>query len=197
MLHKKTKRIIDLIIALLALIVLSPVLIILSLIIKMSMGGRVLFIQSRPGRDCKIFRMYKFRTMIPEDPLVPRTVEERITKLGVWMRATSLDELPELFNVIKGEMSLIGPRPLLIEYLENYTLTQMRRHEVLPGITGLAQVRGRNDLSWRNKFRYDVFYVDKANLQLDLRVLYETVYIVLFRTGFRSYGEPMKFGEEK
>lgn len=195
--YQKNKRAIDLFLAVLALLVFSPVLLILSLVMKVSIGGQVLFTQLRPGRDGKIFRMYKFRTMIPEDPMVPRTDEERITKLGRWMRATSLDELPELFNVIKGEMSLVGPRPLLVEYLKNYTPIQMRRHEVLPGITGLAQVRGRNDLSWKNKFRYDVFYVDKASWQLDLLVLYETVGIVLFRKGFRSHGEPTKFGREK
>lgn len=139
--------------------------------------------------------MYKFRTMIQPDPVKPMTDEERITPLGRWLRATSLDELPELINVIKGEMSLVGPRPLLVDYLDRYTDKEMRRHHVLPGVTGLAQVRGRNNLSWKNKFRYDVFYADKANFMFDLQILYETVSTVIFRKGFRSHGEEKRFGE--
>jgi lipopolysaccharide/colanic/teichoic acid biosynthesis glycosyltransferase len=121
--------------------------------------------------------------------------EKRITPLGIWLRATSLDELPELINVLKGEMSLVGPRPLLVEYLDRYSEEQMRRHEVLPGITGLAQVKGRNKLSWKNKFKYDIFYVKKSNFLLDLKILITTVSTVITRKGFISYGETKRFGE--
>jgi len=189
------KRLCDFILALSGLILFSPVMLILVVLIKISMGGNVIFSQLRPGKGGALFRMYKFRTMVTETPGELRTDEERITRLGRWLRATSLDELPELINVVKGEMSLVGPRPLLVEYLSKYTPRQMRRHEVLPGITGLAQARGRNNLSWKNKFRYDVFYVEKACLLFDLRILYETVNVVVFRKGFHSHGEPTKFGE--
>jgi len=189
------KRLCDFILALSGLILFSPVMLILVVSIKISMGGNVVFSQLRPGKGGALFRMYKFRTMVTETPGELRTDEERITRLGRWLRASSLDELPELINVVKGEMSLVGPRPLLVEYLSKYTPRQMRRHEVLPGITGLAQARGRNNLSWKNKFRYDVFYVEKACLLFDLRILYETVNVVVFRKGFRSHGEPTKFGE--
>ena len=189
------KRLCDFILALSGLILFAPVMFILVVLIKISMGGNVVFSQLRPGKGGALFRMYKFRTMVTESPGEQRTDEQRITRLGRWLRATSLDELPELINVVKGEMSLVGPRPLLVEYLSKYTPRQMRRHEVLPGITGLAQARGRNNLSWKNKFRYDVFYVEKACLLFDLRILYETVNVVVFRKGFRSHGEPTKFGE--
>ena len=189
------KRLCDFILALSGLILFAPVMLILVVLIKISMGGNVVFSQLRPGKGGALFRMYKFRTMVTETPGELRTDEERITRLGRWLRATSLDELPELINVVKGEMSLVGPRPLLVEYLSKYTPRQMRRHEVLPGITGLAQARGRNNLTWKNKFRYDVFYVEKACLLFDFRILYETVNVVVFRKGFRSHGEPKKFGE--
>ena len=139
--------------------------------------------------------MYKFRTMIPVDPNCIKSDDERIASLGKWLRATSLDELPELINVIKGDMSLVGPRPLLVDYLKKYTPTEMRRHETLPGITGLAQVRGRNNLSWRHKFKYDVFYVDHQNIFFDIKILIETVLVVLLRRGFRSHGELRRFDE--
>jgi len=189
------KRLCDFILALSGLILFSPVMLILVVSIKISMGGNVVFSQLRPGKGGALFRMYKFRTMVTESPGEQRTDEQRINRLGRWLRATSLDELPELINVVKGEMSLVGPRPLLVEYLSKYTPRQMRRHEVLPGITGLAQARGRNNLTWKNKFRYDVFYVEKACLLFDFRILYETVNVVVFRKGFRSHGEPKKFGE--
>ena len=189
------KRLCDFILALSGLILFAPVMLIIVVLIKISMGGNVIFNQLRPGKGGALFRMYKFRTMVTESPGEQRTDEQRITRLGRWLRATSLDELPELINVVKGEMSLVGPRPLLVEYLNKYTPRQMQRHEVLPGITGLAQARGRNNLTWKNKFRYDVFYVEKACLLFDFRILYETVNVVVFRKGFRSHGEPKKFGE--
>jgi len=193
--YKIVKRVCDFTLALIALLLFSPLMLILAFLIYIKMGGGIVFSQLRPGKDGELFKMYKFRTMMAEDRNVYRTDEQRITELGRWLRASSLDELPELINVVKGEMSLVGPRPLLVEYLSKYTPNQMRRHDVLPGITGLAQARGRNNLSWKNKFRYDVFYAQRANLLFDLRILYETIGVVIFRKGFRSYGEPTKFGE--
>ncbi len=195
MYYKILKRFIDLVLASAAILLFLPLILITVISIKLVMGGEIFFSQVRPGKNGSLFRMYKFRTMVSEKPGESLSDEERITSLGRWLRATSLDELPELINVIKGEMSLVGPRPLLVEYLSKYSANQMRRHEVLPGITGLAQVRGRNNLSWKNKFKYDVFYVEKASLLFDLRILYETIGVVVLRRGFRSHGEPTKFGE--
>jgi sugar transferase EpsL len=189
------KRIVDLTFSSIALIFFLPAMLIVYVAIRISMGKGVIFSQARPGLHGKIFKMYKFRTMIPADPNFNKSDDERITSMGKWLRASSLDELPELFNVIKGDMSLVGPRPLLVDYLKKYTPIEMRRHEVLPGITGLAQVRGRNTLSWRNKFKYDVFYVDNQNFLFDIQILFETVKVVIFRRGFRSHGELMRFDE--
>lgn len=189
------KRIFDLTFSIIAFIVLLPVMLIVSISIRISMGVGVIFSQKRPGLHGRIFTMYKFRTMIPVDPNCIKSDDERIASLGKWLRATSLDELPELINVIKGDMSLVGPRPLLVDYLKKYTPTEMRRHETLPGITGLAQVRGRNNLSWRHKFKYDVFYVDHQNIFFDIKILIETVLVVLLRRGFRSHGELRRFDE--
>jgi len=195
MLYKKVKRVIDLVLSITALFFLLPILLVVALLVRLNMGGPVLFCQLRPGLSGKLFKMYKFRTMLDAPEGVVVSDEARITKLGRILRATSLDELPELMNVIKGDMSLIGPRPLLVEYLNEYTATQMRRHEVLPGISGLAQVKGRNNLSWNSKFRYDVFYVEHIGWQIDLLILLATVKVVLLRTGFRSHGEDKKFGK--
>lgn len=189
------KRVFDLSLSSIAFIVFLPVMLIVYIAIRMSMGSGVIFFQKRPGLHGKIFKMYKFRTMIPVDPNSIKSDDERITSLGKWLRASSLDELPELINVIKGDMSLVGPRPLLVDYLKKYTPTEMRRHEALPGITGLAQVRGRNNLSWRHKFKYDVFYVDNQNIFFDIKILIETVMVVLLRRGFRSHGELRRFDE--
>lgn len=189
------KRIFDLTFSSVAFILFLPIMLIVYVAIRVSMGKGVIFFQARPGLQGKIFKMYKFRTMIPDDPNSNKSDDERITKLGKWLRASSLDELPELFNVIKGDMSLVGPRPLLVDYLKKYTPIEMRRHEALPGISGLAQVRGRNNLSWRNKFKYDVFYVDHQNFFFDMQILFETVIVVIFRRGFRSHGELMRFDE--
>lgn len=190
-----SKRIFDLIVSSVAFVAFSPVMIIVYVAIRTTMGEGVIFSQLRPGLNGGIFKMYKFRTMIPIDQNSNKSDDERITSLGKWLRSSSLDELPELFNVIKGDMSLVGPRPLLVDYLKIYTPIEMRRHEALPGITGLAQVRGRNNLSWRNKFKYDVFYVDHQNLLFDIQILFETVIVVIFRRGFRSHGELMRFDE--
>lgn len=173
------KRAFDTIAATLGLLALSPFLLILAGIIKLTMGGPVLFTQIRPGLKGKPFKMIKFRTM--RDGTGPD--HERITKLGHFMRATSLDEFPELINVLKGEMSLVGPRPLLMEYLPLYSPEQSRRHDALPGITGWAQINGRNALSWEEKFKLDVWYVENQSFPLDLRILFLTIYKVFKREG--------------
>jgi lipopolysaccharide/colanic/teichoic acid biosynthesis glycosyltransferase len=189
------KRVFDILISTIALIIFFPVMLIICIAIRISMGKGIIFSQLRPGLHGKIFKMYKFRTMLPDVPNSNKTDDERITNLGKWLRASSLDELPELFNVIEGDMSLVGPRPLLVDYLKKYKPTELRRHEVLPGITGLAQVRGRNNLTWRNKFKYDVFYVDHQNFLFDMQILVETVMVVLLRRGFRSHGELKRFDD--
>jgi sugar transferase EpsL len=196
MLYEKTKRTIDLVVSMTALVFLAPLILMLSLTILLNMGGPVVFRQFRPGLRGRPFEMYKFRTMIDPSSNIVLSDEARITSLGRFLRGSSLDELPELLNVVRGNMSLVGPRPLLMEYLEKYTPTQMRRHDVLPGITGLAQVRGRNNLSWRHKFKYDLFYVEKRSLLFDLRIIIETIAVVFLRTGFRPHGEPTKFGQK-
>ncbi len=167
--------------------VLSPVLLGVSAAVALAMGRPVLFRQIRPGVHGRLFELRKFRTM---EPVGRGRVSdgERLTRLGAWLRATSLDELPTLWNVVRGDMSLVGPRPLLVRYLERYTPEQSRRHQVRPGITGLAQVRGRNALSWEEKFAYDVRYVDARCLRLDLRILLETVVLVLRREGISADG---------
>lgn len=185
------KRCIDLLGAGLSLIILSPLLLIIMVVIWLFMGRPVFFQHDRPGLNGKPFKMYKFRTMTNERDengnLLPD--ELRLTKLGKFLRSTSLDELPELFNVLKGDMSLVGPRPLLMKYLDRYTDEQARRHEVKPGITGLAQVNGRNAISWEEKFELDVWYVDNWSLWLDLKILFLTIGKVLKREGISADGE--------
>ena len=176
--YKYFKRIMDFVASLTSLIILSPLIALSAVLVKISDGGSVIFKQRRPGKDGKIFTVYKFRTMSEktEDENGRELSDvERMTKIGSFLRKTSLDELPQLFNVLKGDMSFIGPRPLLCEYLELYTPYQMRRHEVLPGISGLAQVNGRNAITWEEKFDYDVYYVDHMSFWLDLRILFKTI----------------------
>lgn len=178
------KRLIDLIVGSLALIVSLPVQAVIALLVRLKLGSPVLFRQQRPGKDEKIFELIKFRTMLQVDKargLV--TDEQRLTRFGALLRSTSLDELPSLWNVVKGDMSLVGPRPLLVRYLDRYTPEQARRHEVRPGITGLAQVSGRNALSWEQKFVKDVEYVNNRGLTLDLTIVAKTVVKVLRRDG--------------
>ena len=179
------KRFIDLLVAGVSLVLLSPLLAIVSLLVLADVGRPILFVQIRPGKNGKPFPMYKFRTM--NDSRTPdgrqRPNSERITRLGRLLRSTSIDETPELLNVIMGQMSLVGPRPLRLEYLDRYTPEQARRHEVKPGITGWAQVNGRNNLSWEDKFRLDVWYVDNWSLLLDLRIMLRTIATVFSRTG--------------
>ena len=176
--YKYFKRIMDFVASLTALIILSPLIALSAVLVKISDGGSVIFKQRRPGKDGKIFSVYKFRTMSEktEDENGRELSDvERMTKIGSFLRKTSLDELPQLFNVLKGDMSFIGPRPLLCEYLELYTPYQMRRHEVLPGISGLAQVNGRNAITWEEKFDYDVYYVDHMSFWLDLKIIFKTI----------------------
>jgi lipopolysaccharide/colanic/teichoic acid biosynthesis glycosyltransferase len=185
------KRGLDVVAAAALLLCLSLPLALLALLIRIKLGSPVLFRQQRPGLHGQPFQMVKFRTMTdacgPDGALLPDA--QRMTALGRWLRATSLDELPELWNVLKGEMSLVGPRPLLVEYLTLYTAEQARRHEVRPGITGWAQVNGRNAIDWTQRFKLDVWYVDHRSLRLDLRILWLTLRKVWQREGISAEGE--------
>jgi sugar transferase EpsL len=187
----KSKRFFDLIAAIIGFFIVLPLCFALSLLIWRRIGSPVFFCQIRPGLCGQPFRMVKFRTMTDKrdekGELLPD--DKRLTKFGRFLRSTSLDELPELLNVIKGDMSLVGPRPLLMEYLERYTPEQARRHEVLPGITGWAQVNGRNALSWEDKFELDVWYVDNRSFWLDIKILFLTVLKTIRRDGISAEGE--------
>jgi lipopolysaccharide/colanic/teichoic acid biosynthesis glycosyltransferase len=192
--YNSIKRIMDLSLASLGLILLSPILLLASILVLIFMGKPILFKQVRPGKGDRPFTIYKFRTMTEavdgSDKLLPDA--ERLTFIGKVLRKTSVDELPELINVVKGDMSLVGPRPLLMEYLPLYSGEQARRHEVKPGITGLAQVMGRNAIDWEEKFNYDIFYVDNLSLPLDLKILFMTLFSVLTGSGVnRGDGSPM------
>lgn len=182
------KRILDFLISLCALLVLSPVLLVLTVLGAWQMKGNPFFTQERPGKDEKIFKLVKFRSMTmerdKEGKLLPDEV--RLNRYGKLLRATSLDELPELWNILKGDMSLVGPRPLLVRYLPRYNETQRRRHEVRPGLTGLAQVSGRNAISWEDKFRLDVQYVDNITFLGDMKIMFATVGKVFKREGISS-----------
>lgn len=186
--EKYIKRPQDFCCAMLAIIVLSPVLFVVALLVRVKMGSPVLFKQARPGLNGKVFHLYKFRTMTDEKDengnLLPDDV--RLTKFGQWLRTTSLDELPELLNIIKGDMSVVGPRPLLVRYLPRYNEHQARRHEVRPGFTGYAQVHGRNTITWEQKFDLDVEYVDHVTFLGDWKIVFQTVGTVLKREGISS-----------
>lgn len=182
------KRLLDILLSGFALIVLSPVLLIVAILVRTKLGSPVIFCQKRPGKDEKIFKMYKFRSMTDERDedgnLLPDEV--RLTKFGRLLRSTSLDELPELWNIFKGDMSIVGPRPLLVKYLPLYNEDQRRRHDVRPGLTGLAQVSGRNAITWEEKFSHDVRYVEKVSFFLDVRIVMLTVKKVLKHEGISS-----------
>lgn len=185
------KRIFDMVASGVALILLSPVILVVAIHIRRKLGSPIFFRQTRPGKDGKPFQMIKFRTMLDAvdkqgDPLPDG---QRMTPFGSFLRSTSLDELPELWNVLKGEMSLVGPRPLLMEYLPLYSKEQYRRHHVRPGVTGWAQVNGRNAICWEDKFKLDVWYVDNQSFLLDLKILFLTVRKVLVRDGISGGGE--------
>ena len=185
------KRPMDFILALLAIIVLSPVMLIIAVLVKIKLGSPVIFKQKRPGLNEKIFTLYKFRTMTDErdenGELLPDSV--RLTKFGRFLRSTSLDELPELFNILKGDMSIVGPRPLLVQYLPLYNEHQKRRHEVRPGLSGLAQISGRNAISWEDKFNLDVYYVDNITFIGDWKIILITIKKALMREGINQKGE--------
>lgn len=182
------KRAADIIVALMGIVVMSPVLAAVGALILVTMGGPVLFRQVRPGKYGKPFALWKFRSMTdPANSAEPLPDVERLTRVGRFLRASSLDELPQLWNVLRGELSLVGPRPLLMHYLGRYTAEQARRHEVLPGITGWAQVNGRNAIAWEEKFALDVWYVDHWSLLLDMRILARTLRNVILREGITGH----------
>ena len=189
-LQRLFKRIIDIIGSLAGLIILSPVFLIVSILVYIKLGSPIFFTQERAGKNGKIFKMIKFRTMLDSTNKFGELLddEERLTPFGKKLRSTSLDELPELINVLKGDMSLVGPRPLLVEYIPLYSKHQFRRHEVNPGITGWAQVNGRNSIDWETKFDLDVEYVDKFNLIMDIKILFLTVLKVIKRDGINQEG---------
>jgi len=184
------KRPLDFVLSLATIIILSPILLLIALLVRIKLGSPVIFKQQRPGMNEKIFTLYKFRTMTDErdekGELLPDEV--RLTDFGKFLRASSLDELPELFNILKGDMSIVGPRPLLIEYLPLYNAHQRRRHEVRPGLTGWAQVNGRNAISWEEKFNYDVEYVDNLSFFLDVKIIFLTIMKVSKREGINQEG---------
>ncbi len=185
------KEVFDRLLAFILIIILSPIMLIIALAIRLTMGSPVIFKQQRAGYKGRVFILYKFRTMTNETDengnLLPD--EKRLTKLGKFLRSTSLDELPQLFNILKGDMSFVGPRPLLVEYLELYDEEQMRRHDVKPGITGWAQINGRNAVSWEEKFKYDVWYVDNRSFWLDVKILFKTFIKVLKKEGISQPGK--------
>lgn len=197
--YDPAKRAIDCVVGLVALVVSAPVQLVVALLVRLRLGSPVLFRQQRPGQHERVFELVKFRTMLDADPasgLV--TDEQRLTPLGRTLRSLSLDELPSLYNVVRGDMSLVGPRPLLVRYLPRYTAQQRRRHEVRPGLTGLAQVSGRNGLSWDEKFALDVDYVERRSALLDLRIVLRTIGRVLARDGISARGDatmPEFYGE--
>lgn len=188
--QKFIKRAIDILGSSLGGLLISPILIIIAILIRIKLGSPIFFTQDRVGKDGKVFKIVKFRTMLEAydksgEPLYDK---ERVTSFGNFLRSTSLDELPELINVLKGDMSLVGPRPLLVEYIGLYSKEQFRRHEVRPGMTGWAQVNGRNNLNWDEKFKMDVEYVDNVNLLLDIKILFLTIFKVLKRDGISKDG---------
>jgi len=194
------KRLMDIAGAVCGIVVLSPVILAVAVAVRISMGSPVLFRQSRAGRHGRPFTLYKFRTMLlsQSEEIDPKTDAARLTRLGIFLRNSSLDELPQLWNVLKGEMSLVGPRPLLLEYLAYYTPRQSKRHLMRPGITGLAQIKGRNAVTWDQKFMWDVRYVERWNIFLDLRILVATIAKVIKREGISRQGHATteKFGAE-
>ncbi|MCK3894689.1 sugar transferase [Streptococcus suis] len=186
--EKYFKRLLDIILSLTAIILLFPIILIVTILVYFKLGSPVLFSQERPGKDEMIFRMYKFRTMTDErdekGELLPDSV--RLTAFGKWLRSTSLDELPELFNILKGDMSIVGPRPLLVKYLPYYSKQEKVRHQVRPGLTGLAQISGRNNLNWDDRLRLDAVYVESVSLFFDINIVFKTVVKVIRKSDIAS-----------
>ncbi|WP_195955522.1 sugar transferase [Clostridium saudiense] len=182
------KRLLDIVISATALILLSPFMLIIYLLVRINLGGPAFFLQERVGKDNKIFKMIKFRTMKNSTDKDGNLLSdnERLTKFGRFLRSFSIDELPELINILKGDMSLVGPRALLVQYLEHYNSEQIRRHEVLPGLTGWAQINGRNSITWCEKFKLDVWYVDNWSLWLDIKIFFLTFWKVFKREGINQ-----------
>lgn len=184
------KTIFDFLIALIALILLSPILLLVATLIRIKLGENVIFSQDRPGLHSKTFKMYKFRSMLNSTDATgkPLPDKQRLTSFGAKLRATSLDELPALWNVLKGDISLVGPRPLLVEYLPLYNQEQARRHNVKPGITGWAQINGRNAISWEDKFKFDIWYIDNQTFMLDLKIIFLTIKKIFIKEGISHAG---------
>lgn len=210
------KRALDIFFSFVMLVILSPLLLVVSLFVRIKLGSPIVFKQQRPGKDGVVFNMYKFRTMLPPQTIDGRLLsdeerlqclkdgvpvlsdEERLTSFGRMLRATSIDELPELINILKGDMSFVGPRPLAVIYLPYYTVEESRRHEVRPGLTGLAQVHGRNAAKWADRFRYDVDYVDDVSFAMDFGILVETIRVVLAKEGVnQGEARPIAFHDER
>lgn len=196
---KYIKRVLDLILSLMALIILMPLMIIIAILVRIKLGSPVIFKQERPGKNEKIFTLYKFRTMTNKkdenDNLLPD--EKRLTKFGKILRSTSLDELPELFNILKGDMSIVGPRPLAVQYLPYYTNEERHRHDVRPGLTGLAQIHGRNLLNWEDRFKYDINYTKDITVLKDLNIILKTIIKVFKREdiAIRGKGKTLDFDQ--
>lgn len=199
--YDRVKRAIDVVLVLIGMVLLAPLFAVLAWKVRRELGSPVLFTQARPGLHGEVFRLRKFRTMTDERDADGRLLpdEQRLTRFGRFLRSTSLDEIPEMVNVLRGEMSLVGPRPLLVEYLEHYTPEQHRRHEVRPGITGWAQINGRNNMTWDDKLALDVWYVDHRSLWLDVRILLKTLWVMVTRQGVSLDGHATtrRFDEER
>lgn len=193
---KYIKRILDLILSLMALIVLMPLMIIIGILVRINLGSPIIFKQKRPGKNEKIFTLYKFRTMTDKRDIDGNLLpdEYRLTKFGKFLRSTSLDELPELINIIKGDMAIVGPRPLLVEYLPYYTEEEKHRHDVRPGLTGIAQVNGRNEISWEEKLKYDTEYIKEISFYSDLKIIFKTIKKTIKRKDIKM-GKELQFGK--
>ena len=193
---KYIKRTLDLILSLMALIVLMPLMIIIGILVRINLGSPIIFKQKRPGKNEKIFTLYKFRTMTDKRDIDGNLLpdEYRLTKFGKFLRSTSLDELPELINIIKGDMAIVGPRPLLVEYLPYYTEEEKHRHDVRPGLTGLAQVNGRNEISWEEKLKYDTEYIKEISFYSDLKIIFKTIKKTIKRKDVKM-GKELQFGK--
>lgn len=193
---KYIKRTLDLILSLMALIVLMPLMIIIGILVRINLGSPIIFKQKRPGKNEKIFTLYKFRTMTDKRDIDGNLLpdEYRLTKFGKFLRSTSLDELPELINIIKGDMAIVGPRPLLVEYLPYYTEEEKHRHDVRPGLTGLAQVNGRNTISWEEKLKYDTEYIKQISFYSDLKIIFKTIKKTIKRKDIKM-GKELQFGK--